>query len=40
MRGCRPRDVVEAIVDACEYDEQAPVLSRELLDEVCATYFL
>jgi predicted ATPase with chaperone activity len=40
MRGCHPRDVVEAIVDACEYDEQAPVLSRELLDEVCATYFL
>jgi predicted ATPase with chaperone activity len=40
LRGCHPRDVVEAIVDACEYDEQHTVLTRELLDEVCSTYFL
>ncbi|MEX2226351.1 MAG: ATP-binding protein [Dehalococcoidia bacterium] len=40
LRGCHPRDVVEAVVDACEYEERRPALSRELLDEVCATYFL
>jgi predicted ATPase with chaperone activity len=40
LRGCHPRDVVEAIVDACEYEGQPPSLSHHLLDEVCATYFL
>lgn len=40
LRGCHPRDVVEAIVDACDYDGQHAALTRDLLDEVCATYFL
>jgi predicted ATPase with chaperone activity len=31
MRGCHPRDIVEAIADAAQY---------ESLDEACATYFL
>jgi predicted ATPase with chaperone activity len=40
LRGCHPRDVVEAIEDACAYEGRRPALSRDLLDEVCATYFL
>ena len=40
LRGCHPRDVVEAIVDTCSYEQRAPSLSHDLLDEVCATYFL
>jgi SpoVK/Ycf46/Vps4 family AAA+-type ATPase len=40
LRGCHPRDVVEAIVDTCSYERREPSLSRDLLDEVCATYFL
>jgi predicted ATPase with chaperone activity len=40
LRGCHPRDVVEAIVDTCVYEQSRPSLSRDLLDEVCATYFL
>ena len=40
MRGCHPRDIVEAIVDAAKYENRAPVLSRESVDEACTTYFL
>jgi predicted ATPase with chaperone activity len=40
MRGCHPRDIVEAIVDAAKYEERSPVLSRESVDEACTTYFL
>jgi predicted ATPase with chaperone activity len=40
MRGCHPRDIVEAIVDAARYEGRTPVLSRESVDEACATYFL
>ncbi len=40
LRGCHPRDLVEAIMDAAAYDQTAPALSARALDEVCATYFL
>jgi predicted ATPase with chaperone activity len=40
MRGCHPRDLVEAIVDASNYESRSAVLSNQLLDEVCETYFL
>jgi hypothetical protein len=40
LRGCHPRDIVEAIVDAGRYDDTTPELSAERVDEVCATYFL
>ena len=40
LRGCHPRDIVEAIVDAAMYDSQHPELTPEVIDEVCATYFL
>jgi SpoVK/Ycf46/Vps4 family AAA+-type ATPase len=40
MRGCHPRDLVEAIVDAASYETRDAVVTRESLDEACATYFL
>ena len=40
LRGCHPRDLVEAIVDASAYDEVRPALTPATLDEVCETYFL
>ena len=41
LRGCHPRDLVEAIVDGARYAEkETPALTNEALDEVCQTYFL
>lgn len=40
LRGCHPRDIIEALVDAARYDKRAPGITPELIDEVCATYFL
>jgi predicted ATPase with chaperone activity len=40
LRGCHPRDIVEAIVDACRYEGHSARLTSELVDEVCSTYFL
>ena len=40
LRGCHPRDLIDAIVDVARYDEQQPRLTPAALDEVCTTYFL
>jgi predicted ATPase with chaperone activity len=41
LRGCHPRDLVEAIVNSARYSESGPAMvTRESLDEVCHTYFL
>jgi len=41
LRGCHPRDLVEAIVDSARYSESGqPVVTPKSLDEVCHTYFL
>lgn len=40
MRACHPRDLVEQVVDMCRYQKKTPVMSRELLDAACASYFL
>src|SRR3954447_14300771 len=40
MRACHPRDLVEQVVDMCRYQAKEPVISRELLDRACASYFL
>jgi predicted ATPase with chaperone activity len=40
LRGCHPRDLVEAIVDAAVFDGHAPALTPRSLDEVCRTYFV
>jgi predicted ATPase with chaperone activity len=40
LRGCHPRDLVEALLDYCRYEGRSPALSPGVLDEICATYFL
>jgi predicted ATPase with chaperone activity len=40
LRGCHPRDLVEAVVDAAAYDGNTPRLTPDAIDEVCAAYFL
>ncbi|HYT67366.1 MAG TPA: hypothetical protein VEL51_13150 [Vicinamibacterales bacterium] len=40
MRACHPRDLVEQVVDMCRYQQREPVISRDLLDAACASYFL
>jgi predicted ATPase with chaperone activity len=40
LRGCHPRDIVDAIVDTAAYDGQAPKLTPATIDEACSTYFL
>ena len=40
MRACHPRDLIEQVVDMCRYHGREPVISRDLLDAACASYFL
>lgn len=40
LRGCHPRDLVEAVVDAARYDGGLVELSPQTVDEACRTYFL
>jgi len=40
LRGCHPRDLVEAVVDAARYDGKLAELSPQTVDEACRTYFL
>jgi hypothetical protein len=40
MRACHPRDLVEQVIDMCRYHQREPVITRELLDAACGSYFL
>ncbi|HXW05809.1 MAG TPA: hypothetical protein VD833_11295 [Vicinamibacterales bacterium] len=40
MRACHPRDLIEQVVDRCRYTRREPVITRELLDAACGSYFL
>ncbi len=40
MRACHPRDLVEQVVNMCRYQQRDPVISRDMLDAACASYFL
>jgi hypothetical protein len=40
MRACHPRDLVEQVVDMCRYQKKTPLITRELLDAACTSYFL
>ena len=40
MRACHPRDLLEQVVDLCRYRGETPVITRELLDAACGSYFL
>jgi hypothetical protein len=40
MRSCHPRDLISQVVDICRYTNREPVLTRELLDAACGSYFI
>ncbi len=40
MRGCQPRDIVDAIVDAARYQGTERRLTPEAISAACATYFV
>jgi MoxR-like ATPase len=40
MRACHPRDLLDQVAALCRFDGHEPVVSRELLDRACETYFL
>jgi predicted ATPase with chaperone activity len=39
MRGCHPRDLIEAITASARYQHSERVLNRETIDEACKNYF-
>jgi hypothetical protein len=40
MRACHPRDLIEQVVDMCRYQGREPLITRELLDAACTSYFI
>jgi len=40
LRGCHPRDLVEAVADRARYEGKTMILSPGTIDEACRTYFL
>jgi hypothetical protein len=40
MRSCHPRDLLDQITALCRYKGIEPVISRELIDAACASYFV
>jgi predicted ATPase with chaperone activity len=39
-RGCHPRDLVDHVRDIAKYRDEDPLLSAELMDRACRSYFL
>ncbi|HSL20284.1 MAG TPA: hypothetical protein VK886_02025 [Vicinamibacterales bacterium] len=40
MRACHPRDIIEQVLDMCRFQGREPMITRELLDAACDSYFL
>jgi hypothetical protein len=40
MRACHPRDLISQVVDRCRYEDRELVITRELLDAACHSYFV
>lgn len=40
MDACHPRDLVEQILDYCQFHQMPPALTRENLDRACRIYFV
>jgi SpoVK/Ycf46/Vps4 family AAA+-type ATPase len=40
MNACHPRDLVEQILDYCNFNDKTPGLSKEHLDRACQVYFV
>ena len=39
-RGCHPRDITDHVCDIARFQEVEPILSSDLLDRACRSYFL
>lgn len=39
MRMCQPRDIIDQLISIARYNMETPVLSADLLDAACLTYF-
>ena len=40
LRSCHPRDLLDQVTALCRYRGIEPVITRELLDAACASYFV
>jgi hypothetical protein len=40
LRACQPRDLIDQITALCRYRGIKPVITRELIDAACASYFV
>jgi hypothetical protein len=40
LRACHPRDLLDQVTALCRYRGIEPVITRELLDAACASYFI
>jgi hypothetical protein len=40
LRSCHPRDLLDQVTALCRYRGVEPVITRELLDAACASYFV
>jgi hypothetical protein len=40
MRACHPRDLLDQVIALCRYRGIEPVITRELIDAACASYFV
>jgi hypothetical protein len=40
MRACHPRDLLDQVTALCQYRGIKPVITRELIDAACASYFV
>jgi predicted ATPase with chaperone activity len=40
LRACHPRDILDQIVDFAHFMNVAPTMSKELIDQACASYFV
>ena len=40
LRSCHPRDLLDQVTALCRYRGIEPVITRDLLDAACASYFV
>ncbi len=40
LKSVHPRDIIDQIIDICSYRGIKPHLSKELIDQACAAYFV
>ena len=40
LRACHPRDLIDQMTALCRYRGIEPVITRELIDAACTSYFV